>query len=433
MYVLFLKYALREKLFTPAQKILLAVSGGMDSMAMAHLFLRSGLKAGVAHCNFGLRGDESDADEAFVKQWADTHKLPFFNIRFDTKNYAAAHNLSTQMAARTLRYTWFDSLANTHAYDRIAVAHHADDNAETVVLNLTRGTGLKGVCGIAPLNGRIIRPLLYASREQISRYITDHHILFREDRSNASDDYARNRIRHHVMPVLKTLNPSLADTFRHNSEYLSQACRVLTDIVEQHKAKWCTPHRDEWHIDVHAIRQTDAPAFWLFELLQDFGFNSAQVNDISIAIAKQPGKRFFSPTHELLKDRDKLIIIQRNDTHEASHLTFERIPNNPPLSISKDKNTAFLDADKLQLPLTVRPWRDGDAFVPLGMKGKKKLSDYFIDNKIPRHLKTRQWVAVSGDDIVWLVGQRPDERYKITPQTQYILKITWNENLPGSK
>jgi tRNA(Ile)-lysidine synthase len=447
MYPHFLKYAQEKKLFSPGEKILLAVSGGVDSMVMAHLFLRSGIQTGIAHCNFRLRGKESDGDEMFVRQWADTKGVPFFGRGFDTKHYAAAQGVSTQMAARTLRYEWFDELLDTQGYDKIAVAHHADDNVETVLLNLVRGTGLKGACGIAPVHNRLIRPLLFATREQISRYAADHGIAYREDRSNASDDYARNYIRHHVTPALRTLNPSLAATFQHNSEYLAQACRLLEDVIKKHKAAWCVRRYDEWLIDIKALQQTAAPDFWLFELLQDFGFNGAQTADIARALEEQPGKRFFSATHELVKDRDRLIIglkslpeksdtrfdIQQTDTHlaEPIALTLEHRPHRHASDISKDKHTACLDADKLRFPLTLRPWQQGDAFIPLGMKGKQKLSDFFIDHKIPLPHKRQQWVILSGDDIVWLVGQRPDERYKVTPHTKNIVQITWNANRTG--
>ncbi|MDR3184753.1 MAG: tRNA lysidine(34) synthetase TilS [Prevotellaceae bacterium] len=448
MYAHFLKYTQEKKLFSPGEKVLLAVSGGVDSMVMSHLFFRSGIQTGMAHCNFHLRGKESDDDEKFVKQWATAKGLPFFGVDFDTKQYAAAQGVSTQMAARTLRYAWFNELLDTQGYDKVAVAHHADDNVETVLLNLVRGTGLKGVCGIAPVNGRLIRPLLFATREQISRYAADNDIAYREDRSNASDDYARNYIRHHVTPELKTLNPSLAGTFRHNSEYLQQACCLLEETVKNNKAAWCVRRGDEWHIDINALRQTAAPGFWLFELLQDFGFNSTQIADVARALNEQSGKRFFSATHELVKDRDSLIIcpksetenapnshfyIQQTDTHltEPIALTLEQQPCCHASGIPKDKHTVCLDAGKLRFPLTLRLWQKGDAFVPFGMKGKQKLSDFFIDHKIPLPHKRQQWVILSDKDIVWLVGQRPDDRYKVTPHTKNILQITWNANPAG--
>jgi tRNA(Ile)-lysidine synthase len=431
MYTQFLKYSQEKKLFSPGEKVLLAVSGGVDSMVMSQMFSRSGMQTGIAHCNFHLRGEESDGDEAFVRKWADTHDMPFFSRGFDTKHYAVAQGVSTQMAARTLRYDWFNELLDTQGYDKIAVAHHADDNVETVLLNLVRGTGLKGVCGIAPANGRLIRPLLFATREQISRYAAGNGITYREDCSNKSDDYARNYIRHHVTPALKTLNPSLADTFRHNSEHLTQACCLLEEMVEKNKSAWCVRRHDEWRVDIKALQQTAAPGFWLFELLQDFGFNSAQTADIARALDEQPGKRFFSATHELVKDRDHLIICLNTHLVSPIDLTLEERPYHPALSLPQDKHIACLDAGKLRFPLTVRLWQEGDAFVPLGMKGKKKLSDFFIDRKMPLPHKRKQWVVLSGEDIVWLVGQRLDDRYKVTPQTKNILQITWNANQAG--
>jgi tRNA(Ile)-lysidine synthase len=448
MYTHFFKYSQEKKLFSPGEKILLAVSGGLDSMVMSHLFLRSGIQTGVAHCNFHLRGKESDDDETFVKQWADTHGTPFFCRGFDAKYYAAAQGISTQMAARTLRYEWFNELMETQGYDKIAVAHHADDNVETVLLNLLRGTGLKGVCGIAPVNNRLIRPLLFATREQISRYAAGNGIAYREDRSNASDDYARNYIRHHVTPALKTLNPSLAGTFRHNSEYLTQARCLLENTVKKNKAAWCVRHHNEWHIDVKALQQTAAPDFWLFELLQDFGFNSAQIADIARVLEEQPGKHFFSDAYELVKDRDRLIIclksetengtkqvfeIRQTDTHltHPVDLTLEQRQYHHASPLPQDKHIACLDADTLRFPLTMRLWQEGDVFIPLGMKGKQKLSDFFVNHKMPLPHKRQQWVILSGDDIVWLVGQRLDDRYKVTPQTKSIVQITWNANRTG--
>ena len=448
MYTQFLKYSQEKKLFSPGEKILLAVSGGVDSMVMSHLFSRSGIQAGVAHCNFCLRGKESDEDELFVKQWAGTQGMPFFGRGFDAKSYAATQGVSTQMAARTLRYAWFNELLDTQDYDKIAVAHHADDNVETVLLNLIRGAGLKGMCGMAPANNRLIRPLLFATREQISRYAAGNSIAYREDRSNQSDDYARNYIRHHVTPELKTLNPSLAGTFRHNSAYLTQAWCILEEMVKKNKAAWCVRHHNKWHIDIKALQQTAAPDFWLFELLQDFRFNSAQTADVARALDEQPGKHFFSDTHELVKDRDHLIIclrsetgndinqifeIQNADTHltRPIDLTLAQQPYHHTSPLPQDEHIACLDAGKLRFPLTVRLWQKGDAFIPLGMKGKKKLSDFFIDQKIPVPYKRQQWVILSGDDIVWLVGHRLDERYKVTPQTKHIVQITWNANRAG--
>ena len=450
MYRKFLKYNQTQQLFCSADNILLALSGGMDSMVLAHLLLRSGQTFGIAHCNFSLRGEESDKDQSFVKEWAVQHRIPFHTTRFDTHEYAVSHKLSTQMAARELRYNWFKTLTLQHGYTKIAVAHHANDLAETMLLNFARGTGLKGLCSMAPTRNDwcIIRPLLFAKRAEIQKYAEENNISFREDHTNASDDYARNYIRHHIIPGLETLNPSLVETLLHNSNYLSQAQSLIHNIVQEQFDKCCqTGIYDELHIDIPALKATGAPGIFLHEWLQLYRFNSTQIDDIVMALEGQSGKQFYSASHKIIKDRDKLIvaaycwgekIICCGETCFAptcfaptTGFSFEQFVYLPEMQIPHDKNTAWLDADKLQLPLTVRLWQEGDSFVPLGMKGKKKVSDFLIDNKIPRNLKEKQLVILSGEVIVWLVGQRIDDRYKTTPATKNIVQIQWNESLSG--
>ncbi|MCL2098404.1 MAG: tRNA lysidine(34) synthetase TilS [Bacteroidales bacterium] len=434
MYRKFLQYNQKQGLFSPHDNILLAVSGGMDSMVLARLFLRSGQIFGIAHCNFSLRGKESDEDQAFVQEWAAQHNIPFHTICFDTNEYAVQHKLSTQMAARELRYNWFSSLVEQHGYTKIAVAHHANDLTETLLLNFTRGTGLKGLCSMAPANGNIIRPLLFAQRLEVQKYAKENDISFREDSSNASDDYARNYIRHHIIPKLESLNPSLIETLLHNSRYFSQAQSLISKIAREEFEKCCDFINNELYIDIPTLAASGTPGLFLHEWLQEYGFNSRQVDDIVIALEGQAGKRFHSASHKLIKDRDKLIVIEhcRATMHCVSTaLSFDQFPYLPAMSIPQDKNTAWLDADKLQLPLITRLWKKGDTFVPLGMKGKKKVSDFFIDKKIPLHHKEKQLVLLSGKDIVWLVGQRIDDRYKTTSATKNIYQIRWNENLTG--
>jgi tRNA(Ile)-lysidine synthase len=446
MYTHFVNYIEKHQLFDPKEKILLAVSGGIDSMVMAHLFYRNGAAIGIAHCNFNLRDEESDGDELFVKEWAAARQIIFHCERFDTKNYASKHKLSTQMAARELRYEWFKHIIKAFGYQKIAIAHHADDNIETVLINLTRGTGLKGICGIAPRNGNIIRPLLFATREEIVGYAGENHILFREDHTNASTDYARNRIRHQVVPQLKLLNPSLAETFLHNSDHFSQAYKALNETLTHDQKKWCTQHLHEWHINIPELHKSKMPELFLFEFLQHFGFNSTQITDIYKSLDKQSGKRFFSEKHGLLKDRDVLIVFPKDDKKEIlpieihqdditidypGSLNIEYLKNNSQFNIPAGRHVECFDADTLHFPLILRSWQHGDTFIPLGMKGRKKVSDFFIDNKLPAHIKEQQLVLVSGDDIIWLVGHRIDDRYKLTPQTRTICKITWNVNQPG--
>ena len=452
MYKHFLKYTEKQRLFAPKTPVLLAVSGGIDSMVMATLFVRSGQPTGIAHCNFGLRGNESDSDEAFVRQFAQQHSIPFFTTCFNTAEYAATHGLSIQMAARELRYEWFNKIAAENNYSNIAVAHHAGDLAETLLLNLIRGTGLKGLCSMAPVNGNIIRPLLFATRESIQQYATENNIDYREDRSNASDDYTRNYIRHHIIPQLEKLNPSLVPTLQQNAAYFTKAYVLLKKETQEKSAHWCKEVPDGLHINSQALLNSGAPEIYLHEWLQPFGFNSTQIDDITTALDGQSGKRFHSATHEAVKDREELIVTRderqktrdkRRETDKDSithrhceeerrsklithHSSLSIINYQPGMEFPRSPNEAWLDASKLTLPLTVRRWQEGDHFVPLGMKGKKKLSDFFIDNKIPVHQKEKQLVVCSGDDIVWVVGQRIDDRYKVTPATKQIYRIIWN-------
>ncbi len=446
MYSRFIKYIEQEGLAAPHERILLAVSGGIDSMVMAQLFVRSGLACGVGHCNFGLRGSESDGDEQFVRQWADERQLPFYTIHFDTKVYAAERGLSTQMAARELRYNWFGQLLTEQGFDKIAIAHHAGDQAETLLLNLIRGTGLKGLCSMTPAKGNVIRPLLFASREQIRQYATMNGISYREDASNASDDYARNYIRHHTIPGLESLNPSVIATLQQSAAYLAQAQQLLGQEVRRMAAQCCRLSGDKLEIDIRPLQDSAAPGYYLHEWLQPYGFNSTQIDNITTTLSGQPGKLFFSPGYQLTREREQLLITPlctqpllydilidagTGSVEWPLKLQISTREYHAESALPRDRHTAYLDASKLSFPLTLRRWQDGDSFVPLGMKGKKKLSDFFIDNKVPHHLKEAQYVILSGNDIVWVAGHRIDDRYKVTPATKNIYRITWKENPTG--
>jgi tRNA(Ile)-lysidine synthase len=417
---------------------LLAVSGGVDSMTLAHLCYHSGWETGIAHCNFSLRGNDSDDDERFVGQWAQEHKIPFFSTRFDTKNYAAAHGVSTQMAARTLRYNRFEEIRAAQNYTGIVTAHHAGDNAETILLNLTRGTGLKGLCGMQPASGYIIRPLLFATRRDIEACAAANHIVYREDASNAAIDYARNRIRHKVLPELQKINPSLTESLQQTIGRLSRTYRIIEEERKKIIARCCSFVNGETRISIPALKATPQYDFWLFEILQSFHFSGTVAEEVASALDAQSGKRFYSPAHILVKDRDTLIITLRPDTEKHGEffitenckalsaplpMRFERRRNDKNYIPSREKNVATLAADKLKFPLTLRLWRNGDAFIPFGMKGMKKMSDFLIDEKVPLHEKNQQYVLLSGNDIIWAVGRRIDERYKITNETGEILII----------
>jgi tRNA(Ile)-lysidine synthase len=438
----FRRYCAAHRLHGHNSKWLVAVSGGIDSMTLAHLCYTNGIAMGVAHCNFGLRGDASDGDERFVAQWAQTRSIPFYSTRFDTKKYASANGISTQLAARDLRYAWFEQIRTLHSFTAIAVAHHADDNAETLLLNLTRGTGIKGLCGMSPVNGHIVRPLLFATRGDIAEYAAAHSIAFREDASNATTDYARNRIRKNVIPELEKTNPAAAANIVTTAGNLARAHRAMEAEKQKLEAAICTRTADETRIAIAGLKAAPCYDFWLFELLQPFHFSGTVADEIAQALDGQPGKRFFSASHELLKDRSHLIITpltaasngdkDDEDVWIPEHceaiahplpLRFSRRQRDACFAIPRDKNTACLAMEKLQFPLQLRLWRSGDAFVPLGMQGVKKVSDFLIDEKASLREKAKQYVLLSGDNIAWLVGRRIDDRYKVTEQTRETLII----------
>ena len=435
----FIAYYEKNNLILPDDVLLLALSGGIDSMVLAQLFLRHGLKFAVAHCNFCLRGEESDTDALFVEQWCNQHSITFHLKRFDTLHYAHDHKLSVQMAARDLRYAWFDELCKQYCYDKIVIAHNANDNTETILLNFTRSAGIKGLCGMQASNGNIIRPLLFASRDEIKAYAEIANITFREDSSNRKTDYARNRIRHNVIPELCNINPSLIASAQCNAVYLSQAAQVIAKEATRVLPTICTIKGEELYIDIAALLKTDAPSFWLFEILQSYGFSGEIIQDMLEALERQAGKRFYSATHVALKDRTCIIVYKHEDKKSDApviirkdctyletpfKMHIEKRDYTPDFIIPTDENKACLDADNLQFPLCLRLWDAGDAFIPLGMKGEKKISDFLIDNKIPLHQKKWQRVLQSGSNIVWLVGQRIDERYKVTPRTKHLLIFT---------
>ncbi|MDR1680513.1 MAG: tRNA lysidine(34) synthetase TilS [Prevotellaceae bacterium] len=435
----FQRYCATHRLYDAESRWLVAVSGGVDSMTLAHLCLDSGWTTGIAHCNFGLRGEESDGDALFVKEWAHANHIPFFSTCFDTEHYAKNNGLSIQMAARNLRYEWLEDLRMARGYTAIAVAHHADDNAETVLINLLRGTGLKGLRGMQPASGHIVRPLLFALRRDIMAYARKHAIAYREDRTNASDDYLRNRIRHTLMPAMQKISPSATTTIITTASHLAQANRVIDTEKERVAAACCSYTGNEVRISIAALKAVPHYDFWLFELIRDYHFSGAVTSNILEALDGQAGKQFNSASHTLIKDRNELIITPLmlppavDERHIAKNfrmitqpvpMRFDYRTKGTQFVISPKKNTACLAADKLKFPLLLRPWRDGDAFIPFGMKGSKKISDFLIDEKIPLHEKARQYVLVSGAEIVWLVGRRIDERYKVTPDTPEELVIT---------
>jgi tRNA(Ile)-lysidine synthase len=426
----------RHQLCKTTDKILLAVSGGVDSMVMLHLFKNAGFNVGVAHCNFQLRKDESDADEKLVERTCAASEIPYFVTRLETKLFAKENGLSTQLAARQLRYHFFETIAVQHGYDYIATAHHLNDSIETVFLNLTRGTGIDGLAGIRAKNERIIRPLLFATRETIEAYAVKNKIEWREDKSNSEDDYQRNFIRHKITPLLRELNPNLDTTFSKNLERFAGAIEMTRSFLNAFKNKSLEQKDgDEW-IQSSDVKGHAYPEVLLWELLKSKGFNYEQCCE---AVQNhQSGKQFLSGTHRLFIDRHHFIVSELKQEKILDVLVpsyDQRVSNgcdelivkrgeHASLSIDRNPMTAVLDSSMIAFPLRWRPWRPGDFFQPLGMDSNKKVSDFLIDAKVPSSQKAKVTVIESAGKIIWVVGMRPSDHVKITPATTASMVIS---------
>jgi tRNA(Ile)-lysidine synthetase-like protein len=429
----FQNHLLHNFQFLSGKKILLATSGGKDSMVMVHLFQQLDYEIGIAHCNFQLRGMESFEDQNFVQEYAAANDIPVFITQFDTKAFAEDYKVSTQVAARELRYNWFYELLETEKFDYILTAHHADDNLETFLINLSRGTGLEGLTGIPEQNDKVIRPLLAFSQEEMEEYAKLNNIQWREDSSNASDKYLRNKIRHHLVPMLKDLNPNFLSSFHKTQTYLQEAQVMVEDasiMIYQQVAK---QEEDTIYFDLKKLKKLPNYKSYLHQWLKEFGFSAW--DDIYDLVESQSGKYVFSPEYRLLKDRDSLILSPINFVNEKEEYSIDENQKevNIPLNltfckvadISLTTNSAiFVDADKLQYPLVLRHWNEGDRFQPFGMNGKsKKVSKLFKDEKLSLLEKENIWLLCSNDEIVWIINVRQDERFRIDNTTKNILKI----------
>ena len=430
-------YIAQHQLLRPGAPVIVGLSGGADSVALLHILTRLGYPCVAAHCNFHLRNDESDADADFAQQTAEALGLPFRRIDFDTADYAHQNGVSTEMAARTLRYEWFETLRRELGAEAIAVAHHRDDNVETVLLNLIRGTGLSGLCGMRPRNGRIVRPLLSVDRHQIVRWLADRHIPFRTDSSNASDVYRRNFVRLRLLPLMEQLNPSVRDAILRMAGHLTDVEAIYRNAIDSHRAHLIDAGG---RISIDALLCTPAPHAVLFELLTPYGFTPSQCADITRALSGESGRSFVAPggRWHLLKDRLHLILYPADEVSaDAFTLTLgseltapirlsleERIVDEA-FTISRSPHVATFDADRIALPLTLRRWRAGDSFVPFGMTGRKKLSDYFSDHKFSLLHKAAAWILCDASGrILWIVGHRTDNRFRITSKTRRALIVT---------
>ena len=422
----FLKY-LERTVDCKNSSFLLAVSGGVDSMVLFDLFKESSLNFSVAHCNFSLRGKDSDQDQLFVKSICEKTGFHCFIKKFDTKKIASDNTISVQMAARKLRYNWFDNLLNEYKFDYIVTAHHFNDSVETVLFNIARGTGIFGLKGILVKENKLIRPLLNFHKNDIIEFAKKNHIEFREDSSNDDEKYKRNRIRKSIIPQFQNLNSNFIESFKNTIYNFQSAGNIYSHFIDNEKKRCCSIHNNILNIDIKLLLMSIEPKTLLFEIIKEYGFTD--IDSVFKVINSQSGKSFYSENFILIKDRDKLCISRLSLKQNIKITKACKLINQPvKLSLklvdkfkfeeNKNKSSAILSYEKLKFPLTLRTWKNGDWFMPSGMNGKKKLSDYFIDNKINRLLKEKTLLICSNDDIIWVIGHRIDERYKATSKTK---------------
>jgi len=423
--------------FLKNKKLLLAVSGGIDSMVLVHLFKQLNLDIYIAHCNFNLRGNESDDDEAFIRNYASQNNIPVFVTNFNTKAFAEDNKVSIQIAARQLRYLWFNELLQEQSLDYLLTAHHLDDSIETFLINFTRGTGLEGLTGIPQQNDRVVRPLLPFTRTEIEAYAKENNIAWREDSSNASDKYLRNKLRHDVVPILKLLNPAFTDSFAQTINYLQQAQSLIQDATVLVYKEVVKEREGQKHIDILQLKRLPNYKAYLYQWLSPFGFTAWE--DIYNLTDAQSGKYIVSNGYRLLKDREVLILEpireHLNEIYEIAQ-NMQQTTNPIGLKLQKvevideisTKNVIYVNNELIKFPLFVRKWQEGDYFYPFGMKGlKKKVSKYFKDEKMSLSDKESTWLLCSENQIVWIIGHRADDRFKPKNTTQ-ILKIEFNNN-----
>jgi tRNA(Ile)-lysidine synthase len=441
----FIKYITNNQLIKRGDRILLAVSGGIDSMVMTHLFLQLDFELGIAHCNFSLRGVESDKDEEMIRKYAADNNIPFFFKLFETNAYAKKSGLSVQMAARELRYRWFEDIRKDSGFDSIAVAHNLNDNIETILINLTRGTGITGLTGMRAATNRIIRPLLFATRNDIIEYCLQNQVSYREDKSNADTKYTRNKIRHHVIPILKEINPSIeytlnetAERFTGINEIVSEYICGIRNKVSEQESKSITYH-------ISLLREYIQNKTVLFELFKTYGITNVQLSDLIKVIDGRTGGQIFTNTHRIIKNRQELIVTPENTVDENSCMinnlsdlrrfpgisSARYIPVTDYFKIPSDPLIACIDSEKITFPLIIRKWKPGDYFIPLGMNHKKKLSDFFIDEKYSRIDKENKLILETEGKIVWIIGERIDNRFRIIKTTRKALIIK-SEKTPNN-
>ena len=418
-------YIEQQQLLEFDRKVLVALSGGADSVALLRILLSLGYACEAAHCNFGLRGAESDRDEAFVRRLCQEQAVPLHVTRFNTAHEAAQKHISIEMAARELRYAWFEQVRRECGAAAIAVAHHRDDSVETFLLNLLRGTGINGLQGIRPRNGHIVRPLLCLDRTEIIGYLTGLGQDYVTDSTNLEDEYTRNKIRLNLLPLMQQIAPAAKENILKTAAHLADAARLYRQAVDEGRQR--VLRNAGKAIDIEALSREPAPGTLLFEILHPLGFNESQTAGICQAMRGQPGKRFDSEEWSVVKDRHFLLIERKKGSACPPELDIQTFDYTPGFAIPRDRQTASFDADKLNAPLSLRLWRKGDTFCPFGMKGKKKVSDYLTDRKFSLPQKERQWVLCCGEDIIWLVGERSDNRFRVDERTRRLTIVRLKE------
>lgn len=437
----FIQHVNADGLFKKTDKLLIAVSGGVDSVVLCDLCFHLGFNFEIAHCNFQLRGLDSEADENFVIELANTYNVKYHVVKFETKKYAAEHKQNIQLAARNLRYTWFnDILSNDDSISYILTAHHADDNLETILMNFFKGTGINGLKGIqsnhAGIGGKIVRPLLFANKTELIDFAKSNNLKWREDVSNESDKYTRNFFRNQIIPLIENVIPEVKANVQNNIKRFNEIAVIYDASILNIKSKLLEHKGNEMHIPVLKLIKHDAFETILFEIIKPYNFTSSQLKDAVNLLYADSGKYVISSSHRILKNRNWLIISP-NDTQEESVFIIESdtkivhfgsnklsIESISSTQFSNDSTIALLDLKNVQFPLMLRKWKQGDYFYPLGMLKKKKLSRFFIDLKLSLFEKENTWVVESNKKIIWVVGKRIDNRFKITDATESVLKLT---------
>ncbi len=433
----FLDFSKSKRLFTHGSRVLLAVSGGIDSMVMAHLFREAETDHSIAHCNFSLRGEESDGDEAFVAAYAAERNIPFHSVRFDTLGHAASKKISVQMAARELRYEWFGTLAAREGYDSVAVAHNLNDNVETFIINLLRGTGITGLTGMSYNHNGIIRPMLFASRDDIAVYAAQKKISFREDSSNAEVKYIRNKIRHRVIPEMERVNPGAVTAITDTMSHLASTSEIVEKYIGELHESLFRQSGSDFEADMESLAGLKPLAPHIYELFRRFGISSQQTDEVISLMGSQTGKYIYTSTHRIVSDRGRILIKEKEEEEPADYLFYSidemcmsglftdlRITGPMDGPLPAIPLTACLDLDRVAFPLKVRNWEPGDRFMPLGMKQMKKISDFLTDLKVPVTVKEKVLLLLSGDEVMWVMGYRIDDRYRVTPHSEKILVLT---------